>query len=428
MKITWVNHACFIVEQGSTKLICDPWFDLPAFDNGWELISPSVLSYDAFADIDYVWFSHEHPDHFNPPNLKKIPEQYRKEITVLFQETKDRKVVAHCKNVLGFKDVIELRKGRFFDLAEGLKVLNEPWTSGDSWLYIVGDKTILNVNDCMVFTTTEANELKRRINGPVDVLMTQFSYANWTGNPEDKEAMTNAARHKLDSVRLQIEVLQPSHTIPFASYVWFAYQDNFFLNEGANTVSDCVTTISDLPTDPIVLYPGEQWDVGQPHDNTYAVERYTKDYARIEPNMPGIREPQKVELERLLKKGNEFAEKLRTFNNSLMVHAIPPVHIWLKDHDQAVQLSGKGVTSSDKPESLCSIGMNSDALMYMFSHLWGGDTININGRYYVPEQDYDRANDFWHYAFMARRNNQGMKEPLNYKMIVRSMIRRIFGI
>ena len=73
MKLKFVNHSSFIIEHNGISLISDPWLEGIVFNNGWDLISKTKLSYNDFKDINYIWFSHEHPDHFFPPNLKLIP-------------------------------------------------------------------------------------------------------------------------------------------------------------------------------------------------------------------------------------------------------------------------------------------------------------------------------------------------------------------
>src|SRR5436309_2489094 len=96
MRITWVNHASFLASTNGVNLICDPWIEGPAFDNGWSLLAKTKFTYSDFADITYMFFSHEHPDHFSPPNVRSIPEAYRRKITVLFHETRDKRVVNLC--------------------------------------------------------------------------------------------------------------------------------------------------------------------------------------------------------------------------------------------------------------------------------------------------------------------------------------------
>ena len=102
MLIEWVNHASFVVESGSVHLICDPWLDGTAFNHGWRLISPTVFRYQDFARITHIWFSHEHPDHFGPSNMGRIPEDLRRKITVLFHYTKDKRLLNVCK-AYGFR-------------------------------------------------------------------------------------------------------------------------------------------------------------------------------------------------------------------------------------------------------------------------------------------------------------------------------------
>src|SRR3982750_30517 len=104
MEIEWVNHASFIIGYDGMRLICDPWLEGTAFANGWALLSTTVFSFEAFKSLPHIWFSHEHPDHFSPPNINKIPKEYKKNITVLFQATVDRKVPEYC-NKAGFKEV-----------------------------------------------------------------------------------------------------------------------------------------------------------------------------------------------------------------------------------------------------------------------------------------------------------------------------------
>src|ERR1700687_2667586 len=121
MLFEWVNHASFIVESGPVRLICDPWLEGTAFNNGWSLVAPTKLSYEDFASITHIWFSHEHPDHFSPPNLKKIPEEYRRKITVLFHETSDKRVAGVCRS-LNFR-VQELPNCGSVNLAGDFRIL-----------------------------------------------------------------------------------------------------------------------------------------------------------------------------------------------------------------------------------------------------------------------------------------------------------------
>ena len=56
MKIKFVNHSSFIIEHDDISIISDPWLEGKVFNNGWDLISKTKLSYDDFKDINYIWF------------------------------------------------------------------------------------------------------------------------------------------------------------------------------------------------------------------------------------------------------------------------------------------------------------------------------------------------------------------------------------
>ena len=43
MKIQFFNHACFSVEYKNDLLLCDPYLDGTAFNNGWDLIVEGIL-------------------------------------------------------------------------------------------------------------------------------------------------------------------------------------------------------------------------------------------------------------------------------------------------------------------------------------------------------------------------------------------------
>ena len=187
---------------------------------------------------DYAYLvQHEHPDHFSPPNIFKIPEEHRAGITVLYQSTQDGKVAAFCKKA-GFKDVIELPHGEAVEIAPGFELTCQPY-SDDSWLLIrTPDCSILNLNDCLIFDEQSAREISEKV-GSIDVMMTQFSISSWDGNREERKRRFDGARNMLDKLIMQVDLIKPKYTIRSASYVWFCHEENFWINEAHNRIDDC---------------------------------------------------------------------------------------------------------------------------------------------------------------------------------------------
>ncbi|MEI2655016.1 MAG: hypothetical protein V9G12_23215 [Microthrixaceae bacterium] len=64
-----------------------------------------------------------------------------------------------------------------------------PWSSGDSMLAIrTPSGIVLDTNDAVIRDpATMRRALALLVGESVEVLMVQFSYANWEGNPEDVE-------------------------------------------------------------------------------------------------------------------------------------------------------------------------------------------------------------------------------------------------
>ena len=277
MKIKWVNHASYILEHKNIKLITDPWLFGSAFDGGWDLLIESKFTISDFQNITHIWFSHEHADHFAPWVLSKIPEEVRKKITVLFHETLDKRVLNFCKN-LSFK-TIELENKKKYTLADDFSIICGRMLSIDSWLFCeVNGLSILNLNDCVVKNYGLSRPIKK-ITGDVDILLTQFSYANWVGNPEEKKFRKFFALEVLNRVKFQIEVFNPTYTIPFASFVYFSHEENKYLNDSVNTIEGTCEFITDnTDSKPIVLYPGDCWDGFSKYPNQTSLAKYKKDY------------------------------------------------------------------------------------------------------------------------------------------------------
>lgn len=394
-------------------MICDPWLEGVVFNNGWDLLARSRFEYDDFRDITHIWFSHEHPDHFYPSNVRKIPREYRERITVLFQETLDKQVVDFCREV-GFKEVIELSPDEWHELAPGLSMLCCPcpadWGECDSWMCLkTEDLTLLNVNDCAI-TGRMAKDIRGRV-GAVDVLLTQFSYASWVGNADDVEQRRDAASSKLRGATEQIHALQPRCVIPFASFVWFCHEENFFMNETANRIADVAAHFrAETDANVLVMYPGDTWVVGEECQSEAALDSWQKEYDRLESRPRHKTLP--VTRERLLEASETHIRERRRRINPLVAHlcAVAVVHplrgkrrgdrrgwlawfasllfakaeparLWVSDHQSSYELDSQRLRPVDLPRDRCDVELSAESLLFCFLFPWGCETLQINGRY-----------------------------------------------
>ena len=413
MKIKFVNHSSFIIEHDGISLISDPWLEGKVFNNGWDLISKTKLTYEDFKDINFIWFSHEHPDHFYPPNLKLIPSEYKKNITVLFQNTIDGRVANYCRKA-GFKEVVELHKGKYYELSENFKVLCEYFTEGDSWIaYYAGDLTILNTNDCGIRNKRDAEYVKSSV-GKVDILLTQFSYAYWAGNKDEFAYRKKIADEKLESMKFQCDIFNPTVTIPIASYIYFCHEENFYLNDNVNTAEKTYNFLKlNTKTTPVILYNGDVYSFPEDWDSPAAIENYKRDFRNIELHQEKLVKNNIVALEDLNKQAKLFIDNLNQTNNFIVKSVLKPAKIHLSDYDKTFILSLKSYLEEKKINyDDCDVSLSSESLLFCLKFPYGVDTTQINGRLQKPK----RGNyiNFFNIFRIDQQKSRGQEMTLAY--------------
>ncbi len=379
MKIKFVNHASTIFSYDNVNLITDPWLEGEVFHNGWSLLSETKFSYNDFKDISHIWFSHEHPDHFFPPNIKSIPSELRKNIIVLFQKTNDKKVVEFCEK-LNFKEVIELTPNKPLKLTDKFEIINAPF-GHDSWLYIKTELfSFLNTNDCVINSKEKAKKI-HKITGDIDVLLTQFSYASKHGNINQPEKRIKASKDKFEQMKLQFETFKPKYFIPIASYVWFSHEENFYMNDSINTI-DKVHDFSLInKVEPIVLYPGDEYKISTVHDNLKSINSYLEDINNI--TLENSRKTIPSSLENLKTSGRRLTSQLKKEDFlSLLLLSFYPIKFYLTDLNIAVKFSSLyGIKQIGKAKESTNIYLTSEVLDYCLKFNWGFGTTNVNGRF-----------------------------------------------
>ncbi len=408
-EIHWINHAGYELRTGGLRIVHDPWLFGLAFDNGWALVADSVYKPEDFAGVDYIWFSHEHPDHFSPAVVKSIPEPIRKTITVLFQRTQDRRVAAFCEKA-GFK-LLELEDGVRTRLNDRVTVTCGQVIGRDSWFFVQSDDiAVFNANDCV---GVDWSQIAARLGQPVDVLLTQFSFANWVGNPGEHERMQAAAKQKFSEVDTQVKAFAPRYVVPFASYVWFCRSENFHMNEHANRISDVAQEIGKtVPV--VVLYPGDTYSVGTSPDNDHAIERYADDWNRR--CQPLAMEDPEISIDELTELAATEQRRLND-NNMLWILKplawmgfIKPVYIYLNDIEEGLVYSiFGGILQTGLRREECELVMGSSSFALMVKTGYGYGTLAINGRYLetVPGAMGRLSR---HFA-IAARNEEGTSVP-----------------
>ena len=393
--IEWINHASYVFTYKNIRIVCDPWLDGPVFNNGWSLLSKTRFQYDDFQEVTHIWCSHEHPDHFNVPTLTTIRPEIRSQLTFLYQSTADKLVYEFCRK-LNFRKIVELENDRWLKLDSGTVLLCGTHSGGDSWLYVKSpDASILNTNDCVINKQGDAEKIKAKV-GDVDVLLTQFSYGNWQGNKAERHVRKAAVREKLEQIDLQLRVFKPKYVIPFASFIWFSHSENCYMNDEINKVESVYEYLLRYnAVVPLVLYPGEKWEIGAEHDSSRSIAGYKPDYAKIGDNTRLTTAPT-VESEKLFEAAEKFRKQvLERLRKNVALYPLAfyrPLKIYLTDYDQPFKFSLlRGLQRSNVSYEYNDIAISSDSLLYGFRFPFGFNTLHVNGRFEIPRHGNFRS-------------------------------------
>ena len=431
MRIEWVNHASYVLHTDDFVLWVDPWYEGRVFNQGWGMLIEQDLAPHILDEVTHIWFSHEHPDHFFPPNLMRIPKARRAEITVLFQTTADRKLVDWCM-AKGFAEVIELKDGRWRSGAlPNAEVMCHSFGNDDSWLALRHDgRLMLNLNDCVIRDHHDLVRIRRLLGeDELTVLLSQFSYANWIGNPDEVERRQRSAAEKVERLQRQLEHLQPRWFIPFASHVWFCHEENHYLNDAVNRVDHVVATLTDdCDVEPIVLLPTESWMVGAAHDSTAAMAAYVEALASVEARE--LVTSDEVSREDIEVAAREFAVRLKKDNRGIiwghraLRRAIGSLTFRVWDLDVVLTLNLDTGALSDADDTPADIELGSDSLAFLLRNRWGGDTLLVNGRFRTT--DTDRFPAFEELCMVTSANNHGWSYATMRRQRLRGFIRYVW--
>jgi CMP-N-acetylneuraminate monooxygenase len=103
-ELRFINHACLIFKVGDISFATDPWITGSAFCNGWWLAKPSPKdAFDELNKCDFIYISHNHPDHLHPESLDKI----RKDMPILTADFISGSTKEYLTK-LGFSDVVAM--------------------------------------------------------------------------------------------------------------------------------------------------------------------------------------------------------------------------------------------------------------------------------------------------------------------------------
>lgn len=378
--ITLVSHASVIMEVGGVRVLTDPWQFGKAFNGSWSLLSEPHRLDEELETIDYLWVSHEHPDHFHIPTLKSLPEAFRRRVTVLFQENHSGKMVKAFKDMLGFENVRVMPHRQFIELRSGVKAYCFHSRQIDSALALKGEGlTIFNVNDCEL-SKRDIADVKADL-GRIDVILNQFSIAGFDGFEErlGEAGAAVIAKYVRDTVEFKAK-----YTIPFASYIYFCCSDNKFINKYVNTPRQSVEALSAIGRDSIVLRPGDRWTVPEPWDNSEPLRFYDAAFGSLEGRSYEVAPV--IAFDKLQATFSKLSRHLQEKYGKIVLGRLKPVVVDVPDLGEKIRfdfISGRSERTLNEP----TLRINSQPLDFCFSNPFGVQTLGVSGRYRLLSSD-----------------------------------------
>ncbi len=398
MDIQFLNHASVKFYTEDAVIVTDPWYENTAFDNGWALLHEDPgLKEEALHDATHIWVSHEHPDHFVPAFFLSMSDEEKERITILFQKTRDQRVVGFLK-AKGFR-VIEIKH------EESIFIGNTEVSIGqvsfyDSYLLLRDSTaTVLNINDCPARELPHLYPISRHV-GRIDVLMTQFSYAGWKGGEDYQSYRDLAAREKLDVMSRQTNHFRPKYMIPYASFVHFCHEENSFMNRGHNSLHDALAREEEHCAETIMMKPGDRWEIGTAYDGNEAAMEFWDQKTEVALNAPREQSPDSVSIEELREGFEVYRERIYKNNNRFflwlarhnpVMKAFLPLRIDLHDLGKFIDLSlYEGIVEVDPEEKPFDAQLHSSTLQFILKNEFGFDTLCVNGRFEASPDGFTR--------------------------------------
>ncbi len=355
--------------------------------------------------FDWIWLSHEHPDHFSLPTLKQLKRPTR----FIYQATRDGKVRAYLQ-AKGHEvsEVDDSETSIFGDITCQMFV-SDGYDSAALFTLPDGHK-VLNLNDCRA----ELDGLIERIaaaSGPIDLLTIQFSYANWAGNAGDGAIPRYLHEQVVARLEKVITTVKPKAALLFASYVYFSHDENFHWNahfwadEVASKLAPLTKLICPKPNQVIHLEALDEADFSSQNETGLSF------WAALHGKSKPIDHAENhLTLEQLGAEFARFHTEIWRTNDLYLARSTScgsvELNVKITDLDQIVHLDLYEGTMTSIADGTYDIAVSSEVLKFLLCSKFGRGTLTINGRVHF---NYQTAYRFFVFFFIYYANNIGKR-------------------
>jgi UDP-MurNAc hydroxylase len=256
MKFEFIGNACGIFHGSKgTKLLCDPWIVDGVFEGSWFHYPPLKTTYSDLQDVDAIYLSHLHPDHYDERHFN-----FRKNVAIFILDEK-YKFLERKLRAKGYQNLAVIADGATHSFNEFEVTLFAPFTKHPFFECEIGNvidsaMVIKDVDGTAAFNandntpSVQACKMLRQRFGTLDLAMLNYNAAGpypacfkMRRSEKFKEHQRILERNFDYMVEL-LDALKPKHILPFAgAYVLGGKlaKKNKFL--GTTTWDHCISSI-----------------------------------------------------------------------------------------------------------------------------------------------------------------------------------------
>ena len=232
MKVKFLGQACTLIETNNYKIIVDPWIIGPCNANSWyTLRREPATKKNIPLDVDAIYISHEHQDHFQSETLMN----YKKDIPIFICNFPTDRFYNSIRK-LGFSNITILdswKPEKINDEMEITSIKNPDLMFEDSALLIKTNQgTVFCQTDCKM----DFESLKKVNNAKPDLGFFMYSVANWypdayNYSKEKREQIAIKRKaNKINGFLNYVNTIKPKFAIPYAGGPIFPHESQLKLN------------------------------------------------------------------------------------------------------------------------------------------------------------------------------------------------------
>ncbi len=252
LNISFVNHACLLIETDNFKLVTDPWIMGSAFSTGWFLkYKTKKNDIKKIINSEFAYISHSHPDHLNPNSLIWLKNRGWNPIFII-PKFKKNDITKELLISLGYSKFIQLGQGDKVELKENsnfiVQLIFDKSGRNDSGIFIsYKNKRIVNLVDIP----------SPDIDGLEDIDLAFLPFANgasgypicWPEKINKQEFINYKKISNLNAIKLftqRVKKMKANYSVPFAGFFTSPLSEDKFIqkNNIINTPEDVVNFVN----------------------------------------------------------------------------------------------------------------------------------------------------------------------------------------